>query len=61
MTFAGMAENGQEKLTMWGTEVGAVISVPVEELSPLGGWPAMSGISDVLLHFCYKRNDKKCM
>lgn len=26
--------------------MGAGLSVPVEKLSPLGGWSAMSGISD---------------
>lgn len=38
---------------MWGLEMDPVcLSVPVEKLSPLGGWLAMGGISDVLLHFC---------
>lgn len=52
-----ITENRQGSLTMWGREMGAVLSVPAEKLSPLGGCSAMSVISDVLLHFCISRKE----
>lgn len=42
---------------MWGREMGVILSVPAEKLSPLGGWSAMSGISDVSLHFSMSRKE----